>query len=899
LMHWLPGGTHSGREYQALNPTRSDGRPGSFSINTSTGQWADFATDDKGGDLISLVAYLDGCSQGEAESRLVDFLGLQPKKAVTTVTTVTGNHNGKKTRTLDAVGAVTSKDDTRVTTVTVPDGVTAPDFTHPKHGKPAVVWTYCTAEGRPWFYVCRFDTPKGKEILPRSWDGSAWRWKGAPAPRPLYNLHTLADKPTAPVLFTEGEKAADAAARLFPGAVASTTPNGAKAADKCDLSPLQGRRVLIWPDNDEAGTQYAEHVAELAHQAGAVSIAILKLDKLPGAPLPEKADAADVALTTDEAAALLADDTAWREVKSAEPEPERGQDEAPAMPKGFTLEADGVFYHGTDRDGKPLSPAWTCSPLRIVALTRDADGTAWGRLLEFHDLDGKPHRWAMPLERLAGDGNEHRRTLLNMGLQIAPSTQARQRLTEYLQTAPVKARARCVAKTGWHGGVFVLPDETLGENSERVLLQSLHEPAAIRTAGTLDGWRDSVAAPCSGNSRLTLAVSAAFATPLLDIGGDDSGGINLQGASSSGKTTALYAAVSVWGGPEYLQRWRATANGLEATALAHNDALLCLDELAQVDAREAGEVAYMLANGTGKQRAQRDGLAKPKANWRVLFLSAGEIGLAQHMREAGKKARAGQEVRLADIPADAGMGYGLFETLHGYPDGAALSDSIREAARTHYGHAAREYLAELVKIDRDKLRERLRELRADFAAEALPADADGQARRVCDRFALIAAGGELATVWNLTGWQRGAATQAARKCFVAWLDNRGGAGAQEERQALAQVAQFFELHGESRFSNLDDTDTDDDETQSTYKSRTINRAGFKRTTTGGTAEYFILPEVWRTEVSAGLDARYVARLCVERGLIVPGNDGRPTSIHRLADLGPTRCYHFIKTGVGM
>ena len=95
-------------------------------------------------------------------------------------------------------------------------------------------------------------------------------------------------------------------------------------------------------------------------------------------------------------------------------------------------------------------------------------------------------------------------------------------------------------------------------------------------------------------------------------------------------------------------------------------------KLAQVDAREAGEVAYMLANGTGKQRAQRDGLAKPKASWRLLFLSAGEIGLAQHMREAGKKARAGQEVRLADIPADAGAGYGLFETLHGYPGRRAL-----------------------------------------------------------------------------------------------------------------------------------------------------------------------------------------------------------------------------------
>jgi putative DNA primase/helicase len=55
LSHWLPDGKHQGHEYQALNPTRADGKPGSFSINTNTGQWADFATDDKGGDLVSLV----------------------------------------------------------------------------------------------------------------------------------------------------------------------------------------------------------------------------------------------------------------------------------------------------------------------------------------------------------------------------------------------------------------------------------------------------------------------------------------------------------------------------------------------------------------------------------------------------------------------------------------------------------------------------------------------------------------------------------------------------------------------------------------------------------------------------------------------------------------------------
>ena len=75
-----------------------------------------------------------------------------------------------------------------------------------------------------------------------------------------------------------------------------------------------------------------------------------------------------------------------------------------------------------------------------------------------------------------------------------------------------------------------------------------------------------------------------------------------------------------------------------------------------------GTAAYMLVNGVGKARARRDGLARPAAAWRLLFLTSGEVRLGDHMREVGKRTRAGQEIRLADLPADAGAGHGLFGT---------------------------------------------------------------------------------------------------------------------------------------------------------------------------------------------------------------------------------------------
>lgn len=477
---------------------------------------------------------------------------------------------------------------------------------------------------------------------------------------------------------------------------------------------------------------------------------------------------------------------------------------------------------------------------------------------------------ACPMEMLAGDSTDFRRVLLSLGLAIAPSSRARQLLTQYVQTARVGTRAVCTDRTGWHNGAYVLPDETIGEDDERVLLQTRGEPPKMRQAGSAEEWRDRVGRLCVGNSRLILAVSAAFAAPLMDLMGDESGGIHLVGASSTGKTAALRAAASVWGGPEYLLRWRATANALEAEAKSHNDALLILDELAQVDPRQAGEVAYMLANGSGKHRARRDGLARPVATWRLLFLSAGEVGLADHMAEVGKRARAGQEVRLADVPADAGAGHGLFECLHGYEDGARLADAIGSESQQYHGAIARAYLHQLTKIADEALRDGLKSARQDFLDSAVPSGAEGQAWRVGNRFGLIAAAGEFATALGLTGWPEGAALNSVTLCYRAWLDRRGGAGSHENVAALTQVRHFLELHGESRFGCLDATDRP-----------VINRAGYRRFA-DGEMQYLFLPEVFRREVCAGLDYRHVARVLFDRGYLLINQPDRLIYKHRAA-----------------
>jgi hypothetical protein len=80
LARWLPGGRRQGREYVVRNPKRSDRHPGSFGMNLTTGRWADFATGDRGGDVVSLAAYLHGLSQYEAACRLAEMLGLKERR---------------------------------------------------------------------------------------------------------------------------------------------------------------------------------------------------------------------------------------------------------------------------------------------------------------------------------------------------------------------------------------------------------------------------------------------------------------------------------------------------------------------------------------------------------------------------------------------------------------------------------------------------------------------------------------------------------------------------------------------------------------------------------------------------------------------------------------------------
>lgn len=796
--------------------------------------------------------------------------------------------------------------------VPVPDDAPPMEFEHPKHGKPTKFWAYHDVENRLIGYMCRWDFTDAEDkpdklIRPVMFcdcgnGHRAWRSAGMPIPRPLYNLPEIAQRPEVWIMVTEGEKACEAAQALFPNMVCTTPPHGAQSPHKAEWSIVKCRTLAISPDADKAGVDYRDKVADLARKHGAERVLVLPPERLAhyiikdGKPVPREgeipvgwdlADALADGWTAEHVAELSDAPDLFEEYQFDDDE--TNTDSTVTAPPGYIMRPDGLFWRDSSDSDKP--DLHVSGPFEVLAETRSATSDNWGVLLRWVDHDDREHTHPLPRSALAGDGAEARRVLMDQGLYIAPGRKPRELFTAYLASVRTDDRAKAVKRIGWHDNAFVLPDGTIGDaNDEHIILQTGGSSEhAFKERGTLADWQQNVAQLAIGNSRLVLSLSAAFAAPLLHLVGAESGGLHLRGPSSTGKSTALVVAGSVWGGGGlrgYVGQWRATDNGLEAVAQKHSDSLLCLDEMSQIDAKSAGNSAYMLANGAGKVRANRNGDGRTPAEWRVLFLSNGEIGLAEKLAEEGKgrKATAGQEVRVVDIPADAEAGMGLFEDIHGLKDADTFARHIKTAATENYGVAIRPFISEVIS-DADNICTAIKGYQNDFIAEHCPPGTDGQVTRVAARFSLIAAAGELATTWQIVPWERNEAIDAAGKCFHAWLGARGGVEPAEVTAGIAQVRKFIEQHGESRFTPWD-------ETGATSDRLTINRAGFRKRADFGGMEYYVLPQVWRTEVCAGFDPTFLGRALAERGMLKTRNAGKKLQFSaRLPGFGKSvSCY---------
>ena len=528
----------------------------------------------------------------------------------------------------------------------------------------------------------------------------------------------------------------------------------------------------------------------------------------------------------------------------------------------FELYHDGLFFvKYNDDDPANITfkfKAFVCSPIEVIAKTRDTSSGTWGRLLQWRDDDNIKHQWSMPLSLLQGDAREYRKELASQGLNITTNPKQRSYLDTYIQDYPIHKRALCVDKLGWHEAQYILPDGAIGGDGKQLIVyQSAHAiNSTIAQQGTLEQWRDELCKPLAEQSRFVFSIACAFAGQLLALLDDDGGGFHIVGSSSMGKSLSLKVAASVWGNPDrYVKTWRSTDNALEGTASECNDSFLPLDEISDSDAKAVGRTIYMLGNGTGKGRSTVTGHNRTTKTWRIIFLSNGEESLQNFMAQAGQKTNAGIEVRVAHIDADAGKGLKTFDSLVLAKTSEAQADKIKELSHAYYGVAGMAWL-EHITIDKAATTATAKQLIEDFMSNY--SDLAAQAHRVAKRFAIVAAAGEMATLAGITGWQSGQATTAVMTCLDNWLDNYGRDGEHEQRQIIEHIKAFIEQHGSSRFQPCYRN------TRLDFEERTPNRVGYRNMETG---DYYFSKETF-DKVCAPFSKKKVLQVLEEADLLL-------------------------------
>ncbi|WPP47262.1 DUF927 domain-containing protein [Pseudomonas sp. AN-1] len=544
---------------------------------------------------------------------------------------------------------------------------------------------------------------------------------------------------------------------------------------------------------------------------------------------------------------------------------------------GTTLDGEklrpGVWFHGTKRDGedgeKPVNE-WLCGPLYVDAVTRsDSQEADYGLLLRFRNQDGRWLTWAMPSELLAGRPEAILSVLLSMGLKIAHRHRAR--VVAYIADQEPRKRITAATATGWHGPeLFITPTGNIGKGEAIYQAESAAD-GDYGKAGTLEGWREGIGALLPGNPLLQLGIGTALAGPLLQpLGIHTGGGFHLLWDSSNGKTTVVQCAASAWGhGVHFTLKWNATANGMEGIAALRNDCLLALDELGQADPRYVGDVVYSVADGIGKQRAGRSSAARKVRRWRVMLLSSGEVTLETKMAEAGKRTRAGQDVRLVTV--SAGRTFGAWDNLHGHQTGASLSDSLKRASAIHYGHAGPAFVLALVERgELGDLPAMLEAIRAHFPADP------GQSARVAERFAIVALALELAVGVGLLPMANGEGIASMVELFKGWQAGRGE-GPSEDGQILKALADFIDRHGGSRFQSVE---AGSDEVR--------DRAGYWENTPTG--RLYLFTRSGLEEATKGFDPSRVVRALDSVGAIAKRDRGRAQASKRLPDGSNPKLY---------
>jgi putative DNA primase/helicase len=294
------------------------------------------------------------------------------------------------------------------------------------------------------------------------------------------------------------------------------------------------------------------------------------------------------------------------------------------------------------------------------------------------------------------------------------SSQAQRDLQNFLQNHQQRDPSfSVVTRLGSFRNFYIRPDQIIGNPRRPVepALGSLnsHMLAKYRCRGSLEDWQAKIGKLCNGNSRLMFAASLACTGPILPfVSGPRTGGFQVSGSAEKGKTTVAMVAGSIWGCHRdslrkekgFAESWNTTSNELERTAQAHSDAVLILDDtnLAGPTQKSRAE-AVLDATFRLSENMQKGRFNEPeKAAWRFYFLSTSNLALDELADQGGISIDDQHRGRLVDVVLPIGPGtFGIYQDLHGFSDGAALTDAIKSQCRSVFGTPGYQFVGKIYK----------------------------------------------------------------------------------------------------------------------------------------------------------------------------------------------------------
>lgn len=433
-------------------------------------------------------------------------------------------------------------------------------------------------------------------------------------------------------------------------------------------------------------------------------------------------------------------------------------------------------------------------------------------------------------------------------------------LADWLQRSGSRELWRVAHATGWQCGAYIMPDgEIIGTPENPVLFSGRSSAAAGYTvSGSAQSWRDNVARLAFGNYSMMTGIGAALAAPLIGLVGADGFGIHFYEQSSAGKTTTANVASSLYGNPDLLRlTWYGTALGLANEAAAHNDGLMPLDEVGQgADPVSVSQSAYALFNGVGKLQGAKDGGNRDLKRWRTVAISTGEMDLETFIATSGRKTKAGQLVRLLNIPLTKAVRF------HDYQNGKQHADALKDAYQHHHGASGREWIKWLADHQQQAIKT-VRDCESRWRS-LIPSDYGEQVHRVAARFAILEAALLLGEV--VTGWDAQTCRDAIQHSYNAWL-REFGTGNKEHQQIIEQTEAFLNAYGLSRFAPFPYSPAD---------LPIKDLAGYRQRGEHDESPmiFYTFPATFEKEIACGFNAKQFAEVLKKAGMLTPPNSGR-------------------------